>query len=173
MTLTGAITCDLNPGTLEFNTPLQYSNTVNSLGTLTATLTGCSGDTIQSGVTITGAIMILKVRAVPGNCSVPPLQIKGKVKYTTTGGTATPTRVWISGGSASVTADVLTVTYSGASFPFYTYGSFGLVPAMSSSMTLIPDDLFAALGAECGGSGIATVDFTGVNGSSTITLSDQ
>jgi hypothetical protein len=162
----GSITCNVS-GTATITPAAKTTNTTNGNVVFTGTLSGCNGPLTQSGVTITGGTLTLKGKLTPNNCTAPPPVLKGHATYTTVGGPATGTKLTFWGVSPSTGGNVLTLSYPGSG----TNSTTGSFAGTSSTLLLIADQLMPAINTACASaSGLTTVDATGVNGVSMITI---
>ncbi len=117
VTMKGSISCSLT-GSIKINPGLKTSTPQNVTFTLTGNLSKCTGNTSQSGATITKGHASATVQANNVDCfslisgGVP--DPSGKITWTTTGNKAAPTKFVLSNGSVSYPTVSYTSTQTGS-----------------------------------------------------------
>ena len=163
---TGSISGNLS-GKITISPPLTTSASTGPVKfTTTATLSKITGSKTQKGVTLTGGKWTAVVTAPKGtSCSTLESGTlpsgPGKVTYTSTGGTATPSTITFKSETLASTSPVTVDLNKGA-----TTGSF--TTASGSSGVLHIDQSVSTLLTDCSTTGLSTISFTGKTGVSTM-----
>jgi hypothetical protein len=131
-TFTGVIVCAKMPsGKVTFNPPLTPSGTASDVATATATVTDCSGDTSQDGLTIKDARLNVSLTLGSSSCdSLSQVQgtVGATVNWTDTEGSRsaiTPSELTFSSASVGLTSSQkVTVLLPGSGGTVTGSGSF-------------------------------------------------
>lgn len=156
-------------GAIKLSPPITNTASTGPVTfTTTATFSKVNGSKTQGGVTITGAKYV-STTTLPKGTSCSTLESgtipvgTGKLTYTATGGTVTPSSITFKSGTLANTNPITVDLNKGL-----TTGSFATPSATKG--VLIIDQTLSKLLAQCGGTGIKSLSFTGVNGQSTFVV---
>ncbi len=172
----GSITCAVG-GVTHFTPALINNGSAPSTVKITAVLKDCTGDTVQSGVTLTkGKMTLISSSTVTNNCgsvlegnALPALS--GQIKWAAKGGKAVASAVSV--GAPAVDYDVngnqITTYLSSATTPT---GSFASESAAFSGLGSNKSGYL--LDSDCGGAhGLSTIKFGKTQGTQTGTVTIQ
>jgi len=172
----GSISCTAT-GSVGFSPALTIAGDGgNALMTVSTTLSGCSGDLTQSGVTITGGTISGQSHLGSDACdNLTTSRIatqSGTIQWTTTGGSATATSFTIYKGEFhETTGEVLELLLPPSDGTMSMGGSFS---ASRIAIEPVMDDNESTLQTTCGSSGgLGSESFTGVNGVSSLQISTK
>jgi hypothetical protein len=147
VTFTGSVSCDIT-GSISASPPLLLDTPKTTTITLKATAATCTGDTTQSGVTLTKGAVSGKVKAKKLDCEALLSGVpspKGTIKWSGKGGTIAPSDVTLSNGSAAFGASSTTITFTSTQT-----GSFAGSGSVSGTVNQTETQLID----ECDGAGI-------------------
>ena len=165
VTFTGSISCAMK-GSLTAKPPITFSNTTHSL-TWHASLSGCTGNTTEHGVTITGGTLSASSKATASCTSLGLGSPRGTITWKANLPGAAPTTQSFSNASVSTNGGIIVVTLPGSGGTAKATGSFA---GSSSKATAVIDQTENAVIAQCHQSGVSKLTFTGKNGPSSITV---
>ncbi len=128
--LSGSITCAVL-GVTHFSPALVNGGSAASTVKVTATLKDCTGDTVQSGLTLKkGKLSLLSSTTVTNNCGAvtegnPLPVLNGEIKWSAQGGKAAPSAVTVGQPAVdyNVNANAITTYLSDASAPSGSFAS--------------------------------------------------
>jgi hypothetical protein len=173
VSLTGSISC-VETGSLGFSPPLTTNGTgkPDSI-TYSGSLSSCTGNTTQQGITITGGTITGSETLTTDSCSDVAsgrsMQVMtARIDWTATGGTVkhsgvrTPKGTFQTGSNGNLTLDLPGPEKSSTT-------SYSLMGDIYTSNLLI-DQSVSNLLSSCGGSGISSMTFNGTNGNTMATF---
>jgi hypothetical protein len=146
VTFTGSVSCAIT-GSISASPPLVIAPAASTTITLKATAKDCTGDTTQSGVTLTKGMVSGKVTAdidCESLLSGVPSPV-GTINWTGTKGKIAPSDITLSNGSASFGATTTTITFDSSQT-----GSFAGSGSVSGTVKKTETQLVD----ECDGNGI-------------------
>ncbi len=167
VTFKGSATCSIS-GSITATPPLTTNRAAHTLS-LHASLSHCTGNTSENGVTITGGVLTAKGMATGSCTSLTAGTQSGTVSWTAGGAGAALTKQSFSNASVSASSNtgIITVKLPGSGGTSKATGSFA---GSKSTLTAVVDQTESMLTSECLGSGVSKLTFTGKNGKSSITV---
>jgi hypothetical protein len=155
-------------GSLAATPPITLTSASHAV-TLHATLKSCTGNTSQSGVTITGGSLTATATATFSCTSITSGigSPKGGIFWHANLPGAASTKQGFSNAGASVTNGIIKVTLPGSGGTATATGSFA---GSSSTALVVVDQTESTLVGECLAAGVSKLTFTGRHGRSAITV---